>query len=256
MEKAHIIDAFHFESGSVKDKKIRQAVADMFAHVAPELGEQIAAGIGVDPPKPVKQAMAADKTNPPKQAVPAGMIASSPALSQENTIKTARTRKVAVLVENGFCDMSVKAMMDGLKAAGAAAETVSSSMTPITGKNGMKLEPNKSLVTANELIYDGVFIPGGADHVEALKANIDARCFIKEAIHYAKTVGATDEAAELLEWTDTAGLTSGFPGETGTPWVSQGVVIVKGAQDMNPFCTEFIGQLSMHRHWARLNNNN
>lgn len=184
------------------------------------------------------------------------MIASSPALSQENTIKTARTRKVAVLVENGFCDMSVKTMMDGLKAAGAAAETVSSSLAPISGKNGMQLEPNKSFTTANELLYDAVFIPGGPDHVNALKANIDARCFIKEAIHYAKTVGATDEGAELLEWTDTEGLTSDFPAKAEVPWISQGIVIVKGAKDMNPFCSEFINQLAMHRHWARLNNNN
>jgi catalase len=113
-EKEHIVDAFHFEAGSVKDRKIRQAVADMFAHVAPELGAQIATGIGVNPPPPTP---------------PNGVTASSPALSQENTIKTARTRKVAVLVENGFCPVAVKAMLEALQAAGAAAETISSSLS-------------------------------------------------------------------------------------------------------------------------------
>lgn len=43
-EKEHIIEAFHFEIGKVKDKKIRQAVVDMFNNVDGDLAVEIAKG--------------------------------------------------------------------------------------------------------------------------------------------------------------------------------------------------------------------
>ena len=110
------MDGFHYEAGSVMDKSIKQRVADMFAHVAPELGQMIAARIGVDPPQGMDPAQAA-QTPADMTAQPAGP--SSPALSQSNTVQTAKTRKVAILAENGFCGMSLQAMLDALKAAGA-----------------------------------------------------------------------------------------------------------------------------------------
>lgn len=235
-EKEHIVDAFHFEVGSVKDKNIKQRVADMFAGVAPELAVQIAAGIGV---------------NPPADTASNDMIASSPALSQENTIKTARTRKVAILVENGFCPVSVRNMTDALKAAGAAAETVSCRLTAITGKDGTLLEPNKDFTTSDAVLYDAVYVPGGTDHVNALKQNSDARNFINEALHHAKTIAASDEAIQLLEVTDAAAFLPNLPDAGNRPQVFQGIVVAKGASSLQPFCTELINQLSMHRHWAR-----
>ncbi|MEA4923734.1 MAG: catalase [Syntrophomonadaceae bacterium] len=235
-EKKHIVDAFHFEVGNVKDKNIKQRVADMFAQVAPELGEQIAAGIGANPPAP---------------PAPNNMTASSPALSQANTTKTARTRKVAILVESGFCPVAVQAMTDALKLAGVVAETVSSRLGAITGRNGTVLEPNKSFTTATALLYDAVFVPGGPDHINALTPNPDARCFINEALHHMKAIAVSDEGLELLKATDAAALIAGMPDNAKKPWVSQGIVTVKGTTDFQPFCTEFISQLALHRHWDR-----
>jgi Catalase len=237
VEKAHIVDAFHFEVGSVKDVAIKQRVVDMFANVAHELAVQIAAGIGV---------------NPPAQTMPNGMQAASPALSQDNTVKTAKTRKVAILVENGFCPVSVQNMMDALKAAGAAAETVSSSLSAVTAKDGTQLKPNKDLTTAGALVYDAVYVPGGSDHINALKLNQDARSFINEALHHAKTIAASDEAVELLQATDAAAFLPDLTDAQNAPQVLQGIVVVKGLSKLQPFCTEFIDQLAMHRHWSRV----
>ncbi|MDX9871604.1 MAG: catalase [Clostridia bacterium] len=238
-EKEHIIDAFHFEVGSVKNKNIKQKVADMFANVDPELAAQIASGIGVNPPAQ------------PEQKNPAGMAA-SPALSQENTVKSAKTRKVAILVENGFCPQAYATMTAALSAAGAAFETVSCTLAPLTDKEGGTLEPYKSLTTAGSLLYDGVFVPGGADSINSLQANVDARAFINEALQHAKTIGATNEAADLLNMTEAAEFLSALPAQTPEPWISQGIVVSKGAADLAPFAQEFIRQLSGHRHWARV----
>ncbi len=234
-EKDHMIDAFHYEVGSVKNKEIKKRVVDMFASVNFGLAVKIAEGIGV---------------NPPTQPAPNEMTAASPALSQDNSIKTARGRKVALLVENGFCPVAVRTMMDELKAAGAAAETVSTRLTAITGRDGTMLEPNKDLTTSVSLFYDAVFIPGG-DHIPALMQNPDVRNFINEALMHDKTIGAADEAVELLRATDAAKLMTGLPDPGSTALVTQGVVMVNGAKDMKPYCQEFISQLAMHRHWER-----
>ncbi len=236
-EKEHIIDAFHFEAGSVKDKAIKQRVADMFANVAQELAAQIAAGIGA---------------NLPANVTPSGINASSPALSQANSAKSAKTRKVAILIENGVCSASVQDMTDALKMAGATAELVGSNLGRITGRDGASLGPDKDFTTAGALVYDAVYIPGGAEHVQTLMKNPDARNFINEALYHAKTIAASDEAAELLQMTDAAAFLPGSLDAQGTPQASDGIVVVKGAPSLAPFCREFISQLSLHRHWARI----
>ncbi|HWQ77658.1 MAG TPA: catalase [Anaerovoracaceae bacterium] len=234
-EKNHIIDAFHYEAGSVKNKEVKQKVADMFANVNYDLAVRIAEGIGA---------------NPPAQPAPNEMTASSPALSQDNTIKTARTRKIAILVENGFCPVSLRNMTDALKSVGATPETVSTKLTGITGKDGTFLEPNRDFATAVSLFYDAVYVPGG-NHIPALMQGMDARNFVNEALLHNKTVGASDEALELLAATDAAAVMSSLLGVQNTPLAVQGIVAVKGESGLQPFCTEFINQLSMHRHWSR-----
>ncbi|HBC93184.1 MAG TPA: catalase HPII, partial [Pelotomaculum sp.] len=136
-EKEHIVDAFHFEAGSVKDKTIKQRVVDIFGNVSPDLARQIALGIGA---------------NPPAQTAGSAMTDASPALSQENTIKTPMTRKVAILIENGFCAKSVTQMMGALKGAGVASDLVSSRMGMIQAKDGAQMEAAKDFTTADTVM--------------------------------------------------------------------------------------------------------
>lgn len=233
-EKEHIVDAFHFEVGSVKDKNIKQRVADMFGNVAPDLAAQIARGIGV---------------NAPAQAPGSGVGAVSPALSQEHTKKTALTRKVAVLIENGFCARSATQMTDALQRAGVAAELVSSRLGMVTAKDGTQLEAAKDFTTADAVLYDAVYVPGGADSAAAFSKHSDARNFINEAFHHAKSIAASDEGVDLLAATDVAALAPAQgQGELKT---QLGVVSVKNAADMTGFFDEFIKLMAMHRHWAR-----
>ena len=235
VEKKHIIDAFHFEAGSVKDKSIRQKVVDMFANVSPELAQGIAPGLGVT-----------TFANVP----PNDVTASSPAVSQENTVCSPATRKAAILVENGFCPVSVRSMTDALTAAGTTVETVSISRGTLAGKDGTPLEPDKDFTTTHATCYDAVYVPGGS-HIAALAQNKDARGFINDCLNHYKTIGASDEGLELLSATDAAAAAGNLSGVQGTPEVYEGVVAVRDAPDLQPFCTEFINQLSKHRHWAR-----
>ncbi|TCQ03229.1 hypothetical protein [Serpentinicella alkaliphila] len=59
----------------------------MFNNVDGQLAQQIAMGIGVNPPAALNNSIITIK---------------SPAVSQENTIRVTQTRKIIVLAENGF----------------------------------------------------------------------------------------------------------------------------------------------------------
>ena len=233
-EKKHVVEGFHYEAGSVKDPALRQRVVDMFANVSLDLAMQIAEKMGCRPPAP-----------PTAKIIP---MAPSPAVSQANQPSSARTRKVAILIENGVCAQSLQAMITALGAAGVVYETVAATQSPVQTKGGAPVTPDKDFTTTSPLFYDGVLAPGG-DHIPALISHYAARSFINEQFHHAKTIGATDEGVNLLRATDCAGvLPAASPG---APAVQSGIVTGEGLPDKQAFCTEFISALARHRHWER-----
>jgi catalase len=224
-EKQHIIDAFRFEVGKVKSKDIQQQVVDMFSNVDAHLAEQIAVGVGVQPP-----------TNVPTSRV----TLYSPALSQENTTKLAQTRKVAVLADNGFNDTEVKQVIEAMKEAGITAEIISKNLGTIKGANGEKLEVDHTFLTSDSVIFDAVYVAGGKANAVNLSMEKQAVQFIKEAYEHFKAIGAGSEAADLLV---AGGIPSADPGA--------GVVINSNLGEADGFSQQFIHAVAEHRHWKR-----
>lgn len=235
-EKAHIIDAFHFEVGSVKDKAIKQRVVDMFNHVAPELARQLAIGIGA---------------TPPAEPGGTGVSAVSAAVSQENTKKTPRTRKVAVLAADGFCYPGLTQVVAALTHAGAGADVVSSHMGMLTSVEGKAIEAVKDFTTAHAILYDAIYVPGGAGSIAGLSTTTDARDFINEAFKHAKPIAAADEGVDLLQASDAARVGLAPPASRGQLNSALGVVTTRKTADWNSFGAEFIQAIAMHRHWGR-----
>lgn len=237
-EKQHIVEAFHFEVGSVMDKQIKQRVVDMFNNVDGQLAAQIAAGIGAVAP-----------------AVPGGggigITASSPAVSQENTTKVAQTRKVAILAENGFNFPEVTQLMESLKGFGVHTEIISKNLGMITSVDGRQLEVNKNYISAGSIMYDAVYVTGGRQNVDTLLTQGEALHFINEAFKHAKAIGATNEGVDLLSASQIQGVSTAGP-ETQAQLVSElGVVTIRNAADMGYFSQEFVKAIAQHRHWMR-----
>lgn len=235
-EKEHIIDAFHFEVGSVKDKKIKQRVIDMFNNVDHGLATQIALRIGA---------------TPPAEPGGTGVSASSPALSQENTIKTAMTRKVAVLADHGFNYAEVQQVMDALKSAGVSSEIVGAKLGVIKSSDGRELEAAKDFTTADAVMYDAVYIPGGRESLEALMQGTDALNFVNEAFKHAKTVAASNEGVDLLDASEAKNIHTASVGDDGRLKTELGIATIRGAKDLRAFNEELVKLIAMHRHWAR-----
>ncbi len=215
-EKNHIIDAFSFELGKVDSETIRQQVVDLFANVSLELARAFAKEIGAKPPK----------------SGGSTITKSSPALSQENTPKAAHTRRVAVIITNGFNGRDIKYVLEAMKANGMQPEIISETLGKVTGNDGTILEVDHTFLTTDSVLFDAVYIVRGSS--ESQRFNRQVADFVYEAFNHYKPIGATHDGKGWLE----------------TEEMSQSVGVVM-ADDLERFVAEFVQAVAAHRHWQR-----
>src|SRR5690606_12991809 len=123
-EKKHIVDAFTFEIGKVKDEAIRKRVLSLLYMIDETMAGKVAVGLGLIAEAPDK----ITNHNVPADADPMDYqssktepdVKSSKALSMENTRKdTIQSRMVAFLVADGADDKSLMKMKETLEQEGA-----------------------------------------------------------------------------------------------------------------------------------------
>ncbi|WP_010268440.1 catalase [Paenibacillus senegalensis] len=215
IEKLHIIDAFRFELGKVERESIRQQVVDMFANVSLSLSQSIAEAIGVTAPREGA----------------AEIADSSPALSQLNTTFHPATRKVAVLLKDGFDGAKVKAVLQELEAQGIRPEVVSDKLGMVKGMDGMELKAKHSFLTTHAVLFDAVYAVGGGETDTKFRKN--AAAFLKEAFDHFKPIAASGAGEQWLKEEKLEG-----PG-----------VVIESAS--GKFAKSFIEAIAAHRHWDR-----
>lgn len=215
-EKGHIIDAFSFELGKVKSEYIRQEAVNMFANVNLDLARTVAKRIGVNPPA----------------SGGSSVTSASPALSQQNTIFKPDTRRVAVILTNGFHGPDVQFVLNRLEDANLFVEIISEHQGHVTGTNGITLKADHTFQTAKSVQYDAVYIVNGSETNRNF--NKKAVYFIDEAFSHFKPIGATHGGIAFL----TVNQFDGKPG-----------VII--GNDVRHFPDEFIKAIGHHRFWNR-----
>lgn len=226
VEKQHIIDAFSFEVGKVMSKDVQQQVVDMLGNIDTFLAEQVAISVGAKKPANIK---------------PMEVTLTSPALSQENTVKLPDTRKVAILADHGFNGAEVTGLMEMLKKSGMKGEIISKNLGMIKGDDGQELEVNHTLLTSSSVLYDALYVAGGQQSVDSLMMKKEALYFVDEAFSHFKAVGAGKEAATMLA-------AAGISLEGGAP----GVVVVENSKEVTSESQKFIDAIIQHRHWNRM----
>ncbi|WP_239575320.1 catalase [Geomicrobium sediminis] len=216
-EKQHIVDAFRFELSKVKSKDIQQNVVDMFANVDVEMATSFAKTLNATPPSSQKPTV----------------TKSSPALSQENTPKKATTRKVAVVIADGFHGGNVKEMVEALQGAGVQVAILSDKLGPIHSSDGKEIESMHTFLTDGSVAFDAVYIAGGANADKPFKEN--AKMFMKEAFTHFKPIAVTNEGKQ---WFDEQQLSD----ETG---------IISDVGETTGFASQFVDAIASHRFWKR-----
>jgi len=168
-EQQHIVDAFCFELGKCNNKDTRQKLVDMLAHVHADLAKRVGDGLGLKPAKA--------KAAQPKPKC-------SPALSMEHSLKSAQTRKVAILIAPGFDKGQLDQLTQQLTQVGALYELVAGSLAPVD-----KVEVGQTFATASSVLYDGVF---------AFDESAEAIRFVEQTRMHHKPVGQSGGVADFV----------------------------------------------------------
>ncbi len=242
-EKNHIINALRFELGKVEIVAIRERMLGVLSQVDKTLAQKVADGLGLEvpakPEEPINRSFGADTD--PNSVQPVKMkssIEKSAALSMENTVKnTIKTRKIAALIADGFDGDALDAMKKALKAEGAMLKTVAPKLGAIKSANGKAVIADFSFLTAASVLFDAVYVPGGAASVEMLGGEADAYQFVDEAFRHCKAIAATGEGVD-------------FVGDTfaGKDKSDEAVILEK---DTAKAAKNFIKAIAKHRNWNR-----
>ncbi|VVO98937.1 catalase HPII [Pseudomonas fluorescens] len=223
-EKEHIIAAYSFELGKVEREFIRaREVNEILANIDLELAKRVAANLGL--PAPTKGTVEARKTS----------FDHSPALSQANLLpENIKTRKVAILAANGVDGAAIDAMKKALAAEGAHAKLLGPTSAPVKTADGKSLPVDASMEGMPSVIFDAVFVPGGAASIKALSGDGVALHYVLEAYKHLKAIALHGEAKQLLDVLKLeadAGLLEG--------------------KDVGALTKPFFAAIGQHRVWAR-----
>ncbi len=219
-EKRHIIQALQFELGKVRTAHVKTRMLSLLANIDKRLVHEVAAALGLPAPS---------------GRVNAG-IGTSPALSEERTAKSAKTRTVAILAADGVDAASVATMVARLTAAGVGSDVIGTHEGTLSGARGGSTVAPKSLLTTESVQYDALYLPGGKASIAALVSNGDALHFVEEAYKHYKSIAASAEGRDLI----IAAL--------GDVTAQPGVVVGASA---GAITTDFVAAIAVDRHWSR-----
>ncbi len=255
VEKEHIVQAFQFELSHVETPEIREREIAVLENVDKSLAKAVADGLGIKRPVkidgPLNQQIPADANA--KSYQPTANIAKtkqSKALSiLANLVPGVKTRKVAILIADGFSAETVVPIIDALVAAGAAPKIISPINGEVVSADGTAIKVDFTLASVGSVLFDAVFVGGGKKSAAILSKLAPAVLFVNEAYKHLKAIGATAEGAAFVRnCLVRAGLDVEAESEICSP--DNGVVLSDSGSKAT--AKQFLDVLALHRTWSRL----
>ena len=130
-------------------------------------------------------------------------------------------------------------MQAALTAAGASSKIIAPRGGVIKADDGREFKVDHSLMTTASVLFDALYLPGGANSVQRLAREPDALVFVQEAFKHCKTIAASDAAVVLVR--SCLGLQSGS---------DPGLILLQKVAS-KASCEVFIDATAQHRHWTR-----
>jgi catalase len=248
-EKMHIVDALRFELGKVNTIEIRKRMLAVLNQVDKGLAAQVAYNLGLhipETPELINQSIPADVDPDSYQPVNMeGSLAKSEALSMAGNKASLRTRKIAFLTADGVDEEELTKVKKALLAEGAVVEVIAPRGIMMSSNN-KAIEVDKTLLTTASVLYDAVYVPGGANSVAALEAEPDAIHFLNEAYKHCKPIAASTDALQVLGATY---FVKKLPEDNNDDTVMREGVII--GNDAGKLAKQFIEAIAQHRFWQR-----
>ncbi|KAK2067266.1 hypothetical protein P8C59_001022 [Phyllachora maydis] len=249
VEKKHATNAFGFELDHCEEPIVYDRMSKRLADIDLTLAQTVADMVGGEVP--------AQAGVPNKGAKARGLSQ----LDYPPEAPTIATRKVGILVADGFDLAAFTAVERAVKTAQAIPVVIGTKRSPIKSAAGTTAQPAHHLEGFRSTMLDALFVPGGAAAVEALAKNGRALHYVREAFGHLKAIGATGEAVDFVH--GAIGLSQVTASTDAAVHESFGVVtlrqtrpesfadtfkIAKGAVG---FVEQFFHAISLHRNWDR-----
>jgi catalase len=248
-EQQHLIKALRFELGKVKNPDVRERMVLHLAQIDRVLATSVAKALGLTVP--------AKPAAPPNRSVPADgdpkehqhrkladPTVVSPALSMDVHVPgPIATRKVAVLVAEGFDASGVAALSKALAGEGAAAVLVGPHIGPVKADDGKAYGAGFSILTTSSVLFDAVAVADGP-HAGDWTQEADAVEFVKDAYKHCKALAASGDGVRLLEAADIP--VDGPKGERPAD-----AATAVGDRLTRPVIRRFLTAMADHRLWSR-----
>lgn len=238
-EKQHVVDGYSFELGKCTYEHIQKRMLWLINQIDEDLAERVSKNLGLKVPdnieKPINQAIGADDDVEKHQPGPRkNYLDKSSALSQTH-IKSDSivSRKIAVLVSDGFRESELNTMKKALEQKGGVVNLVATHGGEVKCDKGDKHKVDAALMTTESVLFDAVYIPGGKESIESLMKQPKAKKFINEALKHCKAIAVDSEGEKLLEAT------------YAKDFKNDKAVFINGE------ASGFIAAIAKHRNWKR-----
>ncbi|KAI0702432.1 catalase [Cytidiella melzeri] len=191
-EQAHLASAISFELSHCDDAAVYEGYTKLLNRIDFNLAKQVAINVGGIVPE------APDSKNHGKKSSPLSQLYYVP---KQPTIKS---RRIAILVADGFNMAQVEALRAAIKA-GSATSWVIGPRRGWVYPDGAVVGSGKGGVWADHhyegqrsTLYDAFIIPGGAKSAQALAQNGRTIHWVREAFGHCKAIGAIGEGVAFL----------------------------------------------------------
>jgi catalase len=189
---------------------------------------EIADGLGIAAPR------ANGKNGPPPGALKGKRpLAASPAGTPKDSIKS---RKAAILAEDGVDGAELAAVRSMLLEEGAVCHVIARKLGALTAADGSPIAVDCGHLTAASVLYDALSLPGGTASLERMAGLPFVEEFVKETFHHGKPIAASGEAVAYL-------VALGLSG-------AAGVVTAEGGATQD-LAVGFVKTIAQHRFFDR-----
>ncbi|KAH9853079.1 catalase [Lenzites betulinus] len=257
-EKAHIVSAISFELSHCDDPIVYESYTKLLNNVDFDLAKQVAINVGGVVPDKVVRA------NPGRSSSRLSQLAFAP------KVPTIKSRRIAILLADGFNLAEVEALRAALKAGSATTWIIGPRRGPVypAGEEvgiGKGYSSDHHYEGQRSTMFDAIIIPSGAKHAQALADSGRTVHWVREAFGHCKPIGAIGEGVAFLrEAAQLPGIQFNTDRRGDSVTSSYGVVTTGNydaasavadaftiKQGETGFIANFAYELSLHRCWKR-----
>lgn len=182
VEKKHLIEAISFEVSHCDDPLVYQNVIPQLNEIDHEVAKAVAINVGADaPPEPERKSHG-------KRTIRISQLDFAP---EKPTIKS---RRIAILLADGFKADAVVELVAALKLGSASTFIIGPRRGKISGASGTtSVVADHHFEGQRSTLFDALFIAPGSKSAETLKKDGRVIHWVREAFGHCKAIGALGE---------------------------------------------------------------